>query len=339
MERVSIEDVAKLAGVSISTVSRVISKSDYPISEKTRRKVLKAAEELHYLPNIAAQQLKKEFNNIIGLMVRDISDPYFGEIAKGVTERASELGYLSFVCNTGRSPEREVEYHEVLWQYRVKGIILAGGGFDTEEYKAELMEQLERYKNYGLKIVALAPQGIELPYVTIDNINVGSMITQYLVDRGHCRIAFISGPDNVFTAKERLNGYQDVLIKNGITLNEALVVNSDFSWKGGYEACLELLSHDIQFTSLCCANDNIAIGAMHALREKGLKIPDDISVISIGDITQSKYSDPPLTTAFFPRYEIGKKSVDVIAGLSDLAEHASIVFRSKIIERESVREL
>lgn len=339
MGRVSIEDVAKLAGVSISTVSRVMNKSDYPVSEKAKKKVLKAAEELHYLPNIAAQQLKKEFNNIIGLMVRDISDPYFGEIAKGVTERASELGYLSFVCNTGRSPEREVEYHELLWQHRVKGIVLAGGGFDTEEYKTKLLEQLERHKNYGLKIVALAPQGIDMPYVTVDNTALGNMITQYLIDRGHSKIAFISGPDNVFTAKERLNGYRDVLVKAGITFNKDLVVNSDFSWKGGYEACLELLSKGGQFTGLCCANDNIAIGAMHALREKGLSIPYDVSIVSIGDMTQAKYSDPPLTTAFFPRYEIGKKSVEVIAGLNDLEEHASIIFRSRIMERQSVRQL
>lgn len=339
MERVSIEDVAKLAGVSISTVSRVINNSGYPVSEKARKKVLKAAEDLYYSPNKAAQQLKKEFNNIIGLIVRDISDPYFGDIAKGVTERASELGYLSFVCNTGRNPENELEYHEILWQHRVKGIVLAGGGLNTQEYKLKLAQQLERHKAYGLKIVALAPQGVELPYVTIDNGLAGEIITEYLIKRGHQDIAFISGPKNVFTAEERFKGYVKVLKERNISFKESLVVNSNFTWKGGYDACLELLSRGGSFTGLCCENDNIAFGAIHALKEKGLSIPQDISIISIGDLLQAQYSDPPLTTVSIPRYEMGRKAVEVIAGVNTLDEDASILFRTRLMERHSVKNV
>jgi LacI family transcriptional regulator len=339
MERVSIEDVAKLAGVSITTVSRVVNNINYPVSEKIKKKVLTAVEELHYIPNNAAQQLKKKFNNIIGLIVRDISDPYFGEIAKGVTERASELGYLSFVCNTGRNPENELRYHEILWQHRVKGIILAGGGLNSQEYIAELNEQLERNRKYGLRIVALAPQGFDMPYISVDNIEVGRIITQYLIDKGHKRIAFISGPKNVFTAEERLQGYLMALKENIIPFNKSLVVNSDFTWKGGYEACRELLLNSSGVTGICCANDNISIGALHALKEKGFHIPDDVSMISVGDITQAQYSDPPLTTVAIPRYEMGKKAVDVIVNEKALEIDLNMMFQAKIIERFSVKNL
>lgn len=339
MERVGIEDVAKLAGVSITTVSRVVNKSDYPVSETMKRKVLKAVEELHYIPNKAAQQLKKEFNNIIGLIVRDISDPYFGEIAKGVTEKASELGYLSFVCNTGRNPENELEYHEILWQHRVKGIILAGGGLNSQEYITELNEQLERNRKYGLRIIALAPQGFEMPYISVDNIEVGRIITQYLIDKGHKKIAFISGPENVFTAEERLQGYLKSLKENNIPFNKSLVVNSDFTWKGGYEACRELLSNSSGVTGICCANDNISIGALHALKEKGFNIPDDVSIISVGDITQAQYTDPPLTTVAIPRYEMGKKAVEMIVNDKGPDMNSNTIFPIKMIERFSVKNL
>ncbi len=339
MERVSIEDVAKLAGVSITTVSRVVNKTDYPVSKENKEKVLKAIEELHYLPNKAAQQLKKEFNNIIGLIVRDIADPYFGEIAKGVTEKASQLGYLSFVCNTGRNPENELEYHEILWQHRVKGIILAGGGLNSPDYIGELNEQLERNIKYGLKIIALAPQGLDMPYISIDNIEVGRMITQYLIDKGHRKIAFITGPENVFTAEERLRGYRMSLKENKIPFKESLVVNSDFTWKGGYEACRKLLSSMSDITGICCANDNISIGALHALKKNGFSVPDDVSMISVGDITQAQYTDPPLTTVVIPLYEMGKKAVETIVDNKAYGANFNEVFPIKIIERFSVKNL
>jgi LacI family transcriptional regulator len=339
MERVSIEDVAKLAGVSITTVSRVVNNTDYPVSEKNKKKVLTAVEELHYKPNNAAQQLKKKFNNIVGLIVRDISDPYFGEIAKGVTERTSELGYLSFVCNTGRNPENELKYHEILWQHRVRGIILAGGGLNSQEYIAELKEQLERNRKYGLKIIALAPQGLDMPYISVDNKEVGRIITQYLINKGHKKIAFISGPKNVFTAEERLQGYLMSLKKNNIPVNQSLIVNSDFTWKGGYEACRELLLNSSGVTGLCCANDNISIGALHALNEKGFNIPDDVSIISVGDMTHAQYSAPPLTTVAIPRYEMGKKAVDIIVNEKEPEIDNNMIFPVKIIERFSVKNL
>jgi LacI family transcriptional regulator len=336
MDNTSIIDVAKLAGVSITTVSRIMNNASHPVSEEKRKRVLKAIEELNYTPNKAAQHLKNRSSDIIGLIVRDISDPYFGGIAKGVTDRASQLGYLSLVCDTGRNPEDELRYHDILWQHRVKGIILAGGGLDLLDYKQKLSKQLERHAKYGLKIVALAPQGVVMPSVMIDNYEAGKRITEYLIHRGHKNICFISGPQKVFTSIERLNGYKDAVKRAGIEFNTDYVYYSDYSREGGYNTCKELLSKVKNITAICCANDNIVIGAMSAAKEYGFNIPEDISFIGIGDITEAKYADPPLTTLSIPKYEIGRLAVDTILAGDD---NITITVDTKIIERKSVKTL
>lgn len=336
MNTVSIVDVAKQAGVSVTTVSRVMNNVDYPISKNTREKVLKAIDELQYTPNKAAQKLKTNFSDVIGLIVRDISDSYYGEIARGVTTRASELGYLSYVCNTGRNPEDELMYHDILWQHRVKGIILAGGGLDQVDYKKKLMNQLARHEKSGLNIVSLAPQGIEIPHVTINEFEAGKKITEYLIERGHTKIGFIGGPQKLYTSLDRLKGFKSAIDIAGIEYNKDYINKSDFSQNGGYEACKLLISKVKDLTAICCANDNIAIGTMSALRELGYMIPKDISVISIGDINEAKYMTPPLTTLAIPHYEMGKMAVDVI---TQWKEKVEITLNTSICERESVRTL
>lgn len=336
MERISMDDVAERAGVSIPTVSRVINKSTHPVSEKTKKKVLKAIQELDYHPDISAQGLRNSFNNIIALITRDISDPYFGEMARGVTETANKYGILSFVCNTGRDPENEMQYHELLWQYKVRGIILGGGGLNLETYKKKLMEQIERYKKNGHKIVSLAPQGIDMDYVMIDNRAAGELITDYLIERGHTLIAYISGPENVYTALDRLDGYKLSLKKNDLPINDLMIAYSDNSWKGGYEAANVLLSRAVRFTGICCGNDNIAVGALRALKERGLAVPEDVSVISIGDLPNASYVLPPLTTLKVPLYDMGAKAVDIIMNDDAQEYNANIIFKTTISERESV---
>lgn len=338
MRRVSIEDVAKLAGVSITTVSRVINNTDYPVSEKSKRQVLKAVQQLGYFPNVSAQNLRQKFNNLIGLITRDVSDPYFGITARGVTERANFYGILSFVCNTGRNPSSELQYHDLLWQHKVRGVILAGGAF-SRDYKSKVLEQMKRFENNGIIVVALASQGFEMPYVMVDNRTVGEMITDYLIKAGHRRIAFVGGPENHYTALERLDGYKLSLKKHDLSFNEDLVTCNEFSWEGGYEATKTLLQRHIPFTSLCCANDNIAFGSLRALTENGISVPHDISVIGIGDLPMAAYASPPLTTIQMPFYEMGVRAVDIIMGNAQQDEKTNVIFKTRIIERQSVKKL
>ncbi|QAT50302.1 LacI family transcriptional regulator [Caproiciproducens sp. NJN-50] len=333
---ITIVDVARQAGVSVTTVSRIINNVAYPVASDTREKVLKAIEALQYSPNKAAQGVRKNASDIIGLIVRDISDSYFGEIAKGVTNRASELGCLSFVCNTGRNPRDELTYHDLLWQHRVKGIILTGGGLDQEDYKRTLLQQMERHKKYGLRIITLAPQGVSMPYVMIDDFEAGRSITQYLIERGHRKIGFIGGPQKVFTSMERLRGYQSAMRNAGLDCPNEYTVTSDFSQTGGFNACQRLLQRVNDCTAICCANDNIAVGAMSAIRKLELKTPRDLSIISIGDISEAKYMHPPLTTLRIPHYEMGKMAVDYIVNGE---EDKNITMDASIVERQSVRNL
>jgi len=339
MARASMEDVAKRANVSVPTVSRVVNNSSHPVSEKTKKKVMKAIQELDYRPDFSAQGLRQSFNNIIGLITRDISDPYFGEIARGVTETANKYGILSFVCNTGRDPENEIQYHELLWQYRVRGIILGGGGLNLETYKMKLLEQINRYKENGHKIVSLAPQGLDMDYVMIDNRGAGELITDYLIEKGHRSIAYISGPKNVYTALDRLEGYKLCLKKHNLPIDDLMIAYSDNSWKGGYEAANILLNRSINFTGVCCGNDNIAVGALRAFKERGLVVPENVSVISIGDLPNANYVVPRLTTVSVPLYDMGAKAVDIIMSDDTQKYNANIIFKTMIIERESVSNI
>ncbi|WP_312521480.1 LacI family DNA-binding transcriptional regulator [Anaerospora sp.] len=335
MARVSIEDVANLAGVSITTVSRVINNKDYPVAEKTKKKVLKAVKELNYFPDFTAQNLRNNFSNTIGLITREISDPYFGIIARAVTERASYYGVLSIVCNTGRNPVNELQYHDLLWQHKVRGIILSGGGLDADDYRDKLQEQIKRYNDHGNRIVSLAPQGLEMPYVTIDNRATGEMITDYLVDLGHRKIAFLGGPEQIYTASERVKGYKLSLTKHGLTFDPSLLHHGQFSWESGYEAARRLLLENREFSGICCANDDIAYGVLQALKEQNIQVPGQVSVISIGDLPLSTHIDPPLTTAQVPLYDMALRAVDVIMDGSKPDHNASLIFKTPIVKRLS----
>jgi LacI family transcriptional regulator len=322
--------------VSISTVSRVINRSTYPISAQARERVLKAVEELSYNPNKAAQHLRRSFDNIIGLIVRDVSHSYFAEIARGVTDRGIQLGYLAFVCNTGRSPDNELLYHDLLWQYRVKGIILAGGGYDTPEYTRILQTQFKRTQDYGLRLVALAPQGLDMASILVDYADLSKTIVEYLHSKGHRRIALISGPATVFTAKQHLQGYREALRSQGTAYEPELVVNTDFTEKGGHQGCLELLSRGRSFTAIIAGNDAIAVGCMAVVHQRNLRIPGQISIVGIGDYPPAGYTRPPLTTFRIPRYEMGCRAVDYIARTEDLDGTGFEFVIPELVERESV---
>jgi len=187
-----------------------------------------------------------------------------------------------------------------------------------------------------LKIVALAPQGMKIPYVMIDDYEAGKKVTEYLIRRGHRDMCFISGPQKVCTSIERLKGHKDALDHAGIRFSMERIGYSDFTGKGGYDACKVLLSKVKNMTAICGANDNIAIGAMRAVKEQGLAIPEDISFISIGDLTEAMYTDPPLTTLSIPRYEIGSLAVNAIA---EDKNNVAVTVPTKIVERRSVKIL
>ena len=336
--RASISDVAKLAKTSTATVSRIINDTGYPISADLRKRVLEAVDVLSYTPNIAAQQLKRDFNPVIGLIARDISAEFFGEIAKGASQRAMELGYLSFICNTGRESAREMQFHELLWRNRVKGIVLIGGGFVDEGYHAMLQRQIDRSKGTGFRIVANTPQGVDLPCITIDHVATMESIVDYFIKRNHRTIGMISGPSSVFTSLDHLEGYKRSLQKHNIPFIPELVSLSEFTEEHGYRASKEMLRKYPKITAFCCGCEPQAIGVYHAIHREGLSIPKHISVISIGDTSIARYTNPTLTAVRVPRYEMGARAVEMIL-TEDYSLDQKILLPTQMIERKSTRTL
>ncbi len=337
-DRVSISDVAALAKVSIATVSRVINNTGYPVSKDAQERILKAVKELNYSPSFAAQRLRRDFNPVIGLIVRDIANSFFGEIAKGATERAMERGYLSFVCNTGRDAKNEVEFHELLWKNRVRGILMIGGGIDSLEYQKMMEKQIQRSERFGLRIVVNAPQGVPFPMVSVDLEKISTEMTHYLLNKGHTSIALITGEQGVFTSRSHFKGYADALQSYGIKVDMDLVRLEAFTERCGYTACIDMLKHEPKPTAICCGCDPIAVGVLHALSEANLRVPEDISVISIGDTPIANHLRPALTSVHVPRYDMGARAVDLILSESMEKEHIEFL-PYRFIERESVQAI
>ena len=340
--RKSIEDVAALAGVSITTVSRVINNSPHKVSAATREKVLAAVKELNFQPDISAQSLRQSTANVIALISRDLTDAYYGEMAKGVSEAALQQNILSFICNTGRSPQKELEYHTLFAQYKVRGLILSGGGFNDAKYQEIIQQEIAQYTNRGQAIVALAPQGPNVDplinSIMIDNIRTGELITEYLIERGHHRILFIGGPKNNFTTHARLQGYKNALKKHNIPFDKSISYHSESFWQDGYSITKDAIQQKKDFTAICCINDNIAISAIGACTESGLSVPNDVSIIGIGGLPNALYTVPTLTTAKIPLYEIGIKAVDVLLNSSP-NEIQHIIMNTTIQEGNSVKSI
>ncbi len=334
-KRISIADVAELAGVSIATVSRVINDTGYPVSKVSRDKILTAVEQLNYTPSFAAQRLRRDFNPVIGLIVRDIANSFFGEIAKGATERAMEMGYLSFVCNTGRDAANEMDFHELLWKNRVRGILLIGGGLDTPDYQNIIKKQLDRCKRFGLRIVANAPQGLELPMVTTDLEKISYDLTNHLLGIGHRSIALITGEQGVVTSKLHFSGYSRAMTEKNITVRNELIRLEAFTEKCGYKSCKEIIKQTPRPTAICCGCDPIAVGVLHALHEENLRVPDDVSLISIGDTPMAAHLQPALSSIRVPRYEMGARAVELILSDSYTTDYIEYL-PTEFIERNSV---
>ena len=211
---VSIRDVANHAGVSIATVSRVLNNTDYPVSDAVRHQVLKSAQELEYVPNHSARNLRKREGNGLALIVRNIGDPYYLPIVRGVTETALKYDSLAMVFNSMQDTLLEKRFYQRLQEWQLSGVLIGGGGYRTSEHDS-VRRMICALQSMGLKTIALAPQDMKMPMVAIDNFNAGREITYYLIRHNHRRIAFIGGYVNHISDEERLMGYRVVLESMG----------------------------------------------------------------------------------------------------------------------------
>lgn len=312
--KITLADVARLAGVSTSSVSNVLNGRSKRMRSSTEERIRHAIQKLGYTPNLAARQLKTGHSPIIGLIVPNVANPFFGIFARLIEEVALEKGYQVLLGNSDRDPVREFKYAEVLWGYGVKGIIF---GSSLEE-----LTHLEDLVKRGMHLVAFdRPAQKNDPYpvdnIGVDNVQAMRLVTKHLLALGHRRIGFISGPIRTVSRLARLEGYRSSLEEANIGFDQELVwegVASNYgdvkSVELGKQGTHYLLSKSHPPTAIIAINDMYAFGVYAGVRDLGLRIPEDVSVTGVDDIALSQALEPPLTTVQQPIQEIARLTVE-----------------------------
>ncbi len=296
----SLADISRRAGTSVATASRVLNGSTHPVSDATRARVMEAAADLGYRPSELARALVTRTSRIIGVIVNDIADPYFAEIARGVEDVAGEQGRLVMVCNADHRVEAEVEYVRVLRDYHAEGLVFAGSGAPADGANALLAHEVETARTRGGRIVTLARRDFPGLHLGVDNAAAARDLTEHLIGLGHRRIAFVEGPPELYTSAERLAGFTAALTAAGLDPGRRLPGGFDF--EAGQAAGRELAAGPLP-DAVVAANDEAAIGVLTVLRAAGADVPGDVSVAGIDDTRPARYAD--LTTIGLPLHELG----------------------------------
>ena len=273
---VTISDVARLAGVSKTTVSRVLNQSDHAVNAETRDRVQAAMTELGFRPNAVARSLFNKCTRSVGLIIPDITNPYYAGIARGVEDVASLAGYTVLLCDTDRRTEKETAALNTLLEKRVEGVIIAGGG----SAQASNVDEVSRA---GIAVVLVGRHTMDFPSVRVDNRAGARSATDHLIAKGHRRIACIAGPGQSITSDERCQGYLESLHAAG--LNGNYLETGNFRPESGYEAARRLLARDPRPTAIFACNDLMAIGALKLAQEWGMGVPRDLALVGFDDIS------------------------------------------------------
>jgi LacI family transcriptional regulator len=308
----SVVDVAELAGVSIGTVSRVLSNSTHPVSEDTRRRVVEAAESLDFMPNALARGLSGGRTRTIGVVIHDITDDFFNQIVRGIDDVAGASGYIVMVVSSYRDPDKELDYVRRLRAYRCDGLIFVGGGLRVRGYTLKLNTQLDAIEQRGGAVVMLAPSDLTRASILYDNEGGVRALVEHLVSLGHRSFALISGPRYLKTSIVRATAMKDALRAHGIELDDDLIADGHFDREGGAWALEELISTGKEFTAAVCLNDQMAVGCLLAARRLGVRVPYDISVVGFDDLPVTEVLDPPLTTVRVPMRELGQEGMKLL---------------------------
>ncbi len=302
----SIIDVARLAGVSPATASRVLSGSPHAVSASTRQQVEAAAEELDFVPNALARGLLKRRAPIVGVIVHDITDPYFSEIARGIEDAAEASGHLVIICSSDRVPQREESYVRLLRSMQAAAILFAGSGIRDAGLEEAAARHLSAMERSGAAIVHLSPSFRGPALVGVDNVAGMAAIVRSLVGMGHRRIGYLGGPERLYVAADRERGYRDAMNEAGLAVDTATVLRTTFDVAGGADGVERLIRADAGVTAVACANDLLALGALDRLTELGVSVPTAISVTGFDDIPGAARTAPGLSTVHLPLRDLGR---------------------------------
>ncbi len=323
---VTIYDVARLAGVSPATVSRALNGSNR-VATTTRRRVEAVVAQLGYEPNRVARSLATSVTHTLALLLPDITNPFFPALVKGVQLLADERHYTLLLCNTAADPEREEEYLRVLRGKRVDGVILVGLKLNGQRIRRAL----------GEVPVVVLDRSVDLPgaaVVQVDHRGGATLAVRHLLELGHRDIAHVAGPGDLAVSRERLEGYREALSEAGLPYRPELVVEADFTEEGGYEAVQGLCATG-HVSAIFAANDLSAIGIMAALRERGLTVPDEVSVVGFDDIHLCAYTVPALTTIRQPAYAMGRRAAELLIDAVEGGDPRGVTFEAELVVRGS----
>jgi len=328
MSTVRIKEVAKLARVSTATVSHVINKTRF-VSDSTKRKVLSAIERIGYTPNIHARNLASGRSRMLGLIISDITNPFFPDLVKSIQEKALELGYDVIVLNTNYDPERDARYVQRLLELRVRGVMIL-----TTEMSLSV---IERFSSREIPVVFLdsGKVGPHISNIRIDYEKGVHEAVEHLLKLGHRQIAFISGPVRFKSAQFRRQAFLEAMKNHRESLHtEPLIVEGNFRLESGEQVVREMMTLKSRPTAILAANDLMAVGALRGLRRAGLQVPRDVSVIGCDDIALAGLTDPQLTTIMIPRTVIGASAVEAILRTGS-TEGREIKISTQLMVRQS----
>ena len=328
---VSIRKVAEHAGVSLGTVSNVLNNPE-KVTDKTRKRVLEAIQELGFVRNASAHQLGGGQSKFIGLVVLDITNPFFSEVARGAENAASESDLVLILGNLDNSPEKMDHYLRVFEEQRVQGLLVTPSEID--------LAPLLRLKESGIALVLLGPVHKGVCTVVVDDVYGGELGASHLFDYGHIRIAFVHGPLSLRPCVERQRGVHRAVRERGWDLDRTIL---DITTKAQNvregELCVEqLLTSPDRPTAVFCANDLLALGVMRGLNKRGLRIPEDMALVGYDDIDFAEVLSPALTSIRQPKYELGRAATELL--LEEVRhpakhKHRQIIYQPELIVRES----
>ncbi|MDQ0339809.1 LacI family transcriptional regulator [Caldalkalibacillus uzonensis] len=334
MKNVTIYDVAREAGVSMATVSRVVN-GNPNVKPVTRKKVLETIKRLGYRPNAVARGLASKRTTTVGVIIPDISSLFYAELARGIEDIATMYNYNIILCNSDQRPQKEIHLINTLLEKQVDGLLFMGNQI-TEEH-------IELFTTSTVPIVLASTKDEkeEMPSVVIDYEQAAYDAVKLLLDKGHTRIGFISGPvEDKFSGQERLTGYRKALEEAGLPVDETLIRYGDYRYDSGLKAAEELIGLAEPATAIVAMSDEMAIGAIHACQDHGLKIPGDVEVIGFDNTRLTSMVRPRLTSVVQPMYDIGAVAMRLLTKYmnKEHIDHHLVVLPHRIEERESTKK-
>ena len=328
----TIHDVAKRAGVAPITVSRVINNSGY-YSQETRERVEVAIAELGYVPNRLARSLRSKRTNTLALVLTDITNPFFTTLARGVEDTASDAGFMVILCNTDESETEEQKYLQVLLQQQVDGILLVPARSTSDS-----VGLIQKQNTPVVVLDRRMPSETNVDIVRCDSVDGAYRLVQLLIGLGHRRIAILSGPSSVSTAEDRMAGYRQAMLEANLDDQPQLAYYGAFTQSSGYELAKQALAVNPPPTAIFAANNLIAIGALKAIQDSGLRVPEDIAMVSFDDLPPNLLISPFFTVVVQPPYEMGQQATRLLLArlAGEISEHCQeVVLPTELIVRQS----